>query len=537
MGARGYDDRSAQGPHLGCRMSKLELPTTVSSGAPVVKLLAYTEHPFDLAVASARTCYQPNLILAKDITEEAREKVGRLIYDAGHHTPFQHPTFVFGLENISRQFTWSFLHSHPFYNSEQSSQRYVLLKEARVHRPAMSNRAAKLYDQAVLAAWAAYNELTEILLKDLEPLMLNLGRIKGHTEKRSLSEARKKAIETARYVVPVAAFTTMYHTVSGIELQRYLRMMHVGDTPAETKQVVEAMVAEVQKVDPDFMKRVGDPAIPAPRTLEAQAPEVADPEYAREFDRQLAGRTSRLVAHTQEAERLVAEGVREVLGASSARLSDDDAIDLVVNPGKNRYLLDPLNVYTHSPLMRVLNHPHYTFKKKISHAADSQDQRHRMVPGSRPLLTRVHTEKPDYHTPSLIATNPEARRVYEDIMDTLWTAKNELIHIGESAEAACYLLPNAVNIRFTESGNLLNLIHKWRLRTCFNAQLEIYDASMDELLQARDKHPRLLKHMGPPCVVRDKHVEDDPKIGPCSEGDHWCGIKVWNNFPNVKRPF
>ena len=45
-----------------------------------------------------------------------------------------------------------------------------------------------------------------------------------------------------------------------------------------------------------------------------------------------------------------------------------------------------MNVSFHAPLMRALDHAHYTFRKKLSHTADSQDQRHRMVPGSRPLL-------------------------------------------------------------------------------------------------------------------------------------------------------
>ncbi len=519
-------------------MPELQTPNAVTSEAPVVKLLAYTDRPFDLAVASARTCYQPNLIFAKDITEGARERVGKLIYDAGHHTPFQHPTFVFGLENISRQFTWSFLHSHPFYNSEQSSQRYVLLKEANVVRPPLEGRAKRLFDESVLAAWRAYNELTDILYPDLERLMLNLGRIKGQSEKKAKSEAQKKAIETARYVVPVAGCTTMYHTISAIELHRYVRMQNTGDAQHETRQVVEQMVAEVQKVDPEFMTRVGDPPLSADQTLEGHAPPDSDPdEAAAAFDEQLAGRTSRLVRWTDDAESLVADAVREVLGASRARMSDDEALDLVADPGTNPYLLDPLNVYMHSPVMRAFNHPTYTFKKKLSHTGDSQDQRHRTVPGSRPLLTRTHTTKPDYHMPDLVQRNVEARGVYEDIMDRLWTAKNELIHLGAGDEFACYILPNAVNVRFTTTGNLMNLVHKWRLRTCFNAQKEIYDASMDELLQVRERHPRLVRHLGPPCVVRDGHVEEDPKIGPCSEGEHWCGIDVWKNFPAVKRPF
>src|SRR5256886_11214845 len=49
------------------------------------------------------------------------------------------------------------------------------------------------------------------------------------------------------------------------------------------------------------------------------------------------------------------------------------------------------NVGVHAPIMRALQHANYTFAKKISHTADSQDQRHRMVPGSRPLLTLTDT--------------------------------------------------------------------------------------------------------------------------------------------------
>src|SRR5581483_5004493 len=122
-------------------MKELTVPTAVVGGEPVVRLLAYTADPYDISVASARTCYSPRVRLTSEVNEALRATLGKAIYDAGHHTPFQHPTFVFGLENISRQFTWSFLHSHPFYNSEQSSQRYVALEEARVFRPPLEGRA------------------------------------------------------------------------------------------------------------------------------------------------------------------------------------------------------------------------------------------------------------------------------------------------------------------------------------------------------------------------------------------------------------
>ncbi len=94
-----------------------------------------------------------------EVTESQRNTIGALTFDAGHHTVYQHATFEFGLENISRQFVWTFLHSYPFYNSEQSSQRYVKLKEPRAFVPPISGEALDVYEAAVLRAWDRYAEL------------------------------------------------------------------------------------------------------------------------------------------------------------------------------------------------------------------------------------------------------------------------------------------------------------------------------------------------------------------------------------------
>ena len=68
------------------------------------------------------------------------------------------------------------------------------------------------------------------------------------------------------------------------------------------------------------------------------------------------------------------------------------------------------------------------------------------------------------------------------------------------------------------------------MRTCFNAQEEIYRASMDELEQVRAVHPLLARYMGPPCVIRAGRVTPT-----CTEGVHFCGVPVWRSFPEVER--
>ena len=250
----------------------------------------------------------------------------------------------------------------------------------------------------------------------------------------------------------------------------------------------------------------------------------------KEFDADLGERISKLVDYSPNGERTVANALRYAMGISRREMNDAMALDAMLNPAKNRYRLDKLNLTFQVPLMKPLNHASYTFIKKISHTADSQDQRHRMVPASRPMMMFTDTRLPDAITPRLIEQNPLALEVFSRAMNTLWTAKNRLLDNGVPTEFALYLLPNAKALRFSESGSLLYLLHKWTMRTCFNAQDEIYEASMQELEQVRAVHPLLAKYVGPPCVVRVGQI-----LPICSEGQHFCGVKVWENFPNVQR--
>src|SRR4029077_567278 len=136
------------------------------------------------------------------------------------------------------------------------------------------------------------------------------------------------------------------------------------------------------------------------------------------------------------------------------------------------YFGETMNVLTLSKLSRALHHASYTFKKKLSHAADSQDQRHRMTPASRPVLAAHVTGEPDYIVPELVKQNAAALNQYKDAMERTWRAIGKLRELGASDEAVAYLLPNAVAVRFTESADLLNLHHKLKSRLCYTAQEE-----------------------------------------------------------------
>jgi thymidylate synthase ThyX len=510
---------------------------SVRTGPPVVTLRNASSRPYDGAIAAARTCYSPRVVTADEVTPGQRDSIGPLTFAAGHHTVYQHAHFEFGLENVSRQFVWSFLHSHPFYNSEQSSQRFVRLDEISAFVPeGLGEPARAAFEEGVVSAWQAYRSLSQILREDTSRILSDLRHLGPNASekrrKKVAREAEKKAIELARYVIPVAAFTSMVHTISGIVLHRLHRMMRTGDTPAESARVVTEMVARVKELDPAFFDRVGDAPLGREEIVESRLPRATgggDAQAAR-IDAQLGSRTSLLVDYTPRGEETTAEAVRAVLGVGPDTLPDEDALERVLNPGLNRYRLETLQLSVHSPMTRALHHASYTFLKRLSHTADSQDQRHRMVPGSRPLMILADTRRPDYVTPPLIAANPRAHELYAAAMERAWAAKNRLLDMGAPLEAALYLLPNAKALRFHETGSLLYLAHKWVMRTCFNAQEEIYRASMDELEQLRALHPRLARHMGPPCVLRAGRITPT-----CTEGEHFCGVPVWRSFPHVER--
>jgi thymidylate synthase ThyX len=349
----------------------------VETAPPRVTLRNAFAHPFDSAIAAARTCYASRLIGPEEITDKQRLNIGAATFYSGHHTVYQHAHFEFGLENISRQFVWSFLHAHPFYNSEQQSQRYVRLDRAQAYIPAASlffNEGSRaIYEHAIARAWNYYRELSLLLVSDARSILSDIWHIGPMSHPKRLQKiersAEKRAIEIARYVLPLAAFTTMVHTVSGIVLHRLWRMSAASDTPSEARAVIGEMVSLVRGIDSQFFDRFGtEPLEEMPEWADhsasvqengssaavCQSPAVSAGEaFAREFDAKLNGKTSKLLDYSPNAPRVIAEAYRAVVGQTEAQCSDAEAVDRLLNPARNLYRLETLNVGVHAPKMRA----------------------------------------------------------------------------------------------------------------------------------------------------------------------------------------
>ena len=510
----------------------------IVSPLPRVQLINAFNSPFDNAIATARTCYSSRVIYDEDVRKDEkalklRDDIAQSTYQAGHHTTLQHAHFQFALENVSRQVLWSFFHSHPFYNSEQVSQRYVEVKPDRMLIPDLKNPTLQdRYVSAVNRQMSVYKELLTLLHPAASDAYFSVykARLKNKEDPRWTSAIKKRCQEVARYVLPVATHAHLYHTISGITLHRYHRLSQSDDCPFEQRLIIDAMVQEVSKIDPLFFRDI-EPVMPREhiheeRLLAAHGTRRDPAGFIADFDQELNGKCAKLVGFTTNATSILASSVRQVFALSKEALPDNEALCWLLDPSKNNYLGESLNLNTLGKATRALELVQFTFQKKISHTADSQAQRHRMIPATRPTLhTHVVRGQPDYITPQLFEhpLAERAKQIYDIEMSRIFDDIDYMIDAGASPESWQYLLPNSFPIRYTETGSLLDHHHKWTSRLCYNAQEEIWHASLEEVLQVEKQFPEIGRWLLPPCGQRA--LSQNTPV--CPEGIRFCGVPVW----------
>jgi thymidylate synthase ThyX len=477
-----------------------------------VTLIGHTEQPYDTAIASARTCYSSKGILyPTDMTKNEaavnlRDRIAKSTLRAGHLTTRQHSHYIFAIEGLSRYTIWQFLHAHPYYNSEQVSQRYVPIKKGENwYSLPQSLKNDKILNW-INECHQSYLELIDLLKPTVSEEFFKIHKLKARAPEKYQKDIEKRAMEVARYLMPLATTAYLYHTISSLTLYRYIKMAEYYDN-YEIKALVFALAQCVVNVDPLMEREFPEPAKPDWQTPDPKSANA----FNQEFDAELGAYNSKLVKYDTDYTRILDYG-QGTAGPNSFHY---------LNTEKNHLLGDTLYPVTMQPQGRMLHHLHYTFLKKLSHTADSQEQRHRTLPGSRPLLFHQISLENDYIIPELLKLNPKAMEYYKSFMDQNYSLVRNLFKEGHKLEDLTYLLPNAFPVRFLESGDLLNFYHKWKARLCYNAQEEIFYSAKDEVLQVRKVQPEIGLQVGPPCYLRNALK---PR---CPEGDHFCGIKVW----------
>ena len=221
-----------------------------------------------------------------------------------------------------------------------------------------------------------------------------------------------------------------------------------------------------------------------------------------------------LLYHTPDPERAVATAARlcyAPVGASELMetLTED----------KVRSVLRTIMAGGH---FSTLEHASYTFAiDGVSRALTHQLVRHRLASFNQQSQRYVaYANGLDVIKPASIAENPEASKLFDEMIDKTIEAYKTFLDAGIPAEDARYLLPNAAETKIVVTMNIRELLHFFSLRCCNRAQWEIRDLAWCMLELVRPTAPYIFATAGPGCVR-----------GTCPEGKMTCGTP----YPRAKR--
>lgn len=479
----------------------------------------------DVVISTAIQCYAPGKARMKPRVSEGEQAIAESTLRAGHHTTRQHVHHTWHISGVSRAVTHDIFHSHPFYNTEQQSQRYVLAREGSYLVPTgLSEEQRQVYLGVAEYANRAYFQLLDLLAPEVERRVREMYPTNGWnvpaTAERLSKKAGKISQEIARYVLPVAQKTTFYHTLSELQLLRLFRASQMAHVTDEARYVVGQMIEEVAKVDPQILEELEDPW---PLEEEPVLEENYIADSKREFDLALRGGNSRLTVSPEGDRHFLANQIRVIRGVPISQLSDEEALLLLMDPANNGFLADVYEVGMMDPLTNALRQVSLRFMTKLSHTADSQRQRHRMTPGATPSLETLYDGRPDYITPMIIRESRELSGAYSEVMGNIYDGVRRAIECGVARGYALYLLPNAQAVRVSEAGSLFDWIHRWKQRLCYLAQEEIFFISTEQVEQVLKHFPEAERLFLAPCGVRQA-AGVRPR---CPEGDRWCGRPVY----------
>lgn len=214
-----------------------------------VELLTYTQEPEKIVAAAAKLCYSKSEIgtLMDNLTDEKVCEFLDRLSNLGHASPTEHASFTFGIEGVSRSFLAQ-ISRHRIASLSVQSQRYVDMELANcIVPPEISGRDSikELFHDAVNDAFYSYADIKDALTKEYVSA--------GMTER----DAKKKAQEDARYVLPEGCSTKMIITMNARELNHFFNLRCCNRAQWEIRECAEKMLALVYPIAPHLFKNAG----------------------------------------------------------------------------------------------------------------------------------------------------------------------------------------------------------------------------------------------------------------------------------------
>lgn len=217
-----------------------------------VTLIAHTPDPERVVATAARLCYSDRTVedIQKSMDGEMIEQQIEMLSNAGHQSPWEHVSFTFAIEGVSRSLLAQ-ITRHRIASFSVRSQRYVPMTEnlidiAVVPPAIQESPIGKIhFDGAMRSANYEYQALVD--------------ELKRRYEKEGFGTAvsEKKAIEDARFVLPNAMPTSMIVTMNARELLHFFNLRCCNRAQWEIRAVADEMLKCAYSVAPRLFKDAG----------------------------------------------------------------------------------------------------------------------------------------------------------------------------------------------------------------------------------------------------------------------------------------
>lgn len=222
-----------------------------------VELLTYTPEPEKIVAAAAKLCYASSDIdsLLSNLTEDKAKSFIDKLASIGHESPFEHISFTFGIEGISRACSHQLVR-HRIASYSQQSQRYVKMDNFEYITPPSiesDENLSKTYDSIMQYLTEQYDSLQSLLADKIAADLI----ASGLDEKKAKQSAEKIANEDARFILPNACATKIVVTMNARTLFNFFGHRCCNRAQWEIRAVAEEMYKLVYAVAPNIFANAG----------------------------------------------------------------------------------------------------------------------------------------------------------------------------------------------------------------------------------------------------------------------------------------
>ena len=440
-----------------------------------------------IAVAFAMTSRRPEAFdeIARQVSEEkAADFHERWVLGYGHASVAEHAVVHLAVENISR-LACDGLEDNRLASYTEKSSRYQVMDADYFHVPSELDEQPALRQEYVAACRVLFDVYQRLIDGSMEYLRGQNSQRARETNAAFNLRLRRIATDGCRSVLPASTLTNVGMTANARTLEHAISKLMSSELDEE-RQLGEAMRQQGREVTPTLIK-YADVVDYLARRPAAQR-KLAD-EFGAENE---AGEPSvevRLAHWDEQAEEKLVAAL--LYGAAGLDYGQAWESALSMTSEERQRVIDESieGLGPHDAPPRELEVVDYTFEIVLDYGAFREFRRHRMQTYLPQPLTVAHGTR----TPSLI-DEAGLQGLFDQAAEISARTFGRL-RDAVSPTVAQYVVTHAHNRRLMSKMNLRECYHLFKLRTSPQAHESIREPMEDALRLAREKHPRLFRHL------------------------------------------